>query len=289
MAFSEIQSGPGSPYPSDFVIYGSNFCDSDVLGDPRWWNPGGGNGDPDLPYLDLPNTSVAVSQDFDYFKAQFGADNNPLQVANFFEGVYSWSNTLGFNLIGPIKMVVQSDVWDYCEDCLITVRRKVTYQVVNSDGSVAVNIPLGEVNDYGTSTCDQGRPPIQINSCTVAPNEPIDNPSGGTQNISGGMWATDTDGTFTDGWTMGTDGYTPNRCGFPVNYDHWELCGLQVGSDNNVTGGVPFGTLTGFYHNIQVGIYVGLGQYVLPPLFVPCNPNKQRCPGSLPIGTAFTP
>jgi len=224
------------------------------------------------------------------FPAHFGAANNPIQIVNNDFGQGYPSNALGFNLVGPVEMVVESDEWSYCQGCTTTVARLVTYKVVNSDGSPAANIPLGEVNDYGSSNCTQGRPAIRINSCTVATNQNIPNPSGGTNNVSGGMWATDENGEFTDQWTMGSDGYAPVGCGFAVNYDHWQLCGLSTyfGSANT---GLTFATLTGTYYNNDVGVTIGGGHYFLPEGAVPdhCPPNNPNCRNAIPTGTVVTP
>jgi hypothetical protein len=215
-------------------------------------------------------------------------------MANDVAGQFYWSNTINFNLVGPTEMVVQDDEWDYCQGCKATVERFVTYKVMNSDGSAAANIPLGEAVDYGTSNCTGGpgggaRPSITIDSCTVADDQPIPNPSGGANNYSGGMWATMPDGTFTDGWSMGADGYTPSGCGFTVNYDHWQLCGLSYYGGTNV--GLTHATVTGFYHNNQIGINAGSTQYILPPIPIPssCAPKSLACPDRIPNGTVFTP
>ena len=187
-------------------------------------------------------------------------------------------------------MVVQDDLWDYCDGCSNTVRRRTTYKVVNSYGSAAKNIPLGEVNDYGTSTCYEGRHSVFMNSCTIPLGDPIPNPSGDPANTSDGMWATDSNGTFIDGWTMVIDGFSPSGCGFHVNYDHWQLCGLGKPQGNNLVNvGLTFATLTGFYHTNQVGINVGTTQRILPLYFAPCPPGTSGCLGSIPIGTEFTP
>lgn len=86
---------------------------------------------------------------------------------------------------------------------------------------------------------------------------------------------------------MGADGYTPALCGFSVNYDHWQLCGLSEYGGSNA--GLTLATVMGSYHPIQVDINVGPKQYDLPPLIVPCTPNTPGCPGSLPVNTVFTP
>jgi|SRR5579862_4102998 hypothetical protein len=103
------------------------------------------------------------------------------------------------------------------------------------------------------------------------------------------MWATDATGSFTDEWTMGGDGYLPQGCGFAVNYDHWQLCGLTNPESGSGNVGLTFATVTGFMHNNQIGIFSGLGTWVLPPFTAPCKPDTKNCPGSLPTGTGFEP
>ena len=286
MATTTLASGPSSPQPDEMVVYGTNFCGTQRSQGPVWWQD----------YVQFDNVAgytygwqlVGIANPLGNVSAQFGNTSNPFQISNYNFGVDYWSNTLGFNLIGPVEMAVQQDVWDHCVGCTTTVRRKVTYEVVNSDGSVAANIPLGEVMDLGTSGCFQGRPSITINSCTVAQGQSIGNPSGGTSNKSGGMWATDGNGEFTDSWTMGADGYTPAGCGFAANYDHWQLCGLTAPL-GSVNAGLTFATLTGLVDTNRIGINAGSKQYVLPVAIVPCPPNTPGCPGSIPVGTVFTP
>jgi hypothetical protein len=225
---------------------------------------------------------------------QFGGVNNPIQAITYINATqYVSSNTLNFNVIGPVEMVVQNDVWDYCDGCSLTVRRKTTYQVTNSDGSVAPNIPLGEVNDYASSNCDQGRPTMIINSCTVAQGDPIANPSGPPANQSNGMYATDGTGQFIDAWNMNGDNWTPAGCGYNVNYDHWQLCGMGQSGSTLINAGLTFATLTGYIQNREVGITVpnGIvsGSYVLPTNPITCPIDTSNCPNAMPNGTVIKP
>jgi len=225
----------------------------------------------------LPNTS-----------AKLGAANNQIGEINDF-GKAPPSNTVGFNLIGPNRMIVQQDLWKYCQNCTTAIERRVTYKVLNSDSSVAANRPIGEVVNLGSSTCTQGRPADRMNSCTVAKGSSIPNPSGGTANLSEGMWATDSYGQFTDAWSIGSDFYgTPAGCGFGVIYDHWQLCG--VGLDSELFGeymGLTFATPKGYIHNNAVGITVGTTTYVLPTNKTTCPANTPNCANSIPVGTVI--
>ncbi len=222
---------------------------------------------------------------------QFGAANNQIELVNY-EGTTGYpSSPVGYNLVGPDKMVVVDDVWDYCDRCTSTVRRKVKYQVLNSDGSPAPNIPLGELVSYGSSTCTLGRPIMDVNSCTVAQNEII---SDRDRIRSLGMYATDANGEFTDNWTMGADGYTPTGCGYNVNFDQWQLCGLAIRCSGGIctypNAGLTFASLKGWYHNDNIDNIIGTTDYILPnagPLI--CPPNVSGCPDAIPWGTIITP
>jgi hypothetical protein len=173
----------------------------------------------------------------------------------------------------------------------LTVRRKTTYQVTNSDGSVAPNIPLGEVNNYASSNCTQGRPSMLMNSCTVAKGQPIRNPDGPPANQSNGMYATDASGQFTDGWDMGSDNYTPAGCGYNVQYDQWQLCGMGRSGNNLINAGLTFGSVRGYIQNREVGIAFGMltHTYVLPTNPITCPIDTSNCPNAIPNGTAIKP
>jgi hypothetical protein len=293
--------------PAGMAINGTNFCGyADYAGAniPAWWFP------PGVSTIYWEDGACILNSHDQYFDgwmamqpyitlgtsaapAQFGAANNPIQAATLITGTqYLFSNTLNFNVIGPVHMVVQNDIYDHCDGCTTTVRRKTTYQVINSDGSIAKNIPLGEVTDYGSSSCSQGRPTMLINSCRFALGQPIGNPSGPPVSQSDGMWATDSNGQFTDNWTMGSGTYTPAGCGYSVNYDHWQLCGIGLDSQGYINAGLTFATLQGSINSNEVRISVGGHNYVLPGVstFPPgCQPNQTGCPNAIPNGTVITP
>jgi hypothetical protein len=309
MQLQSFQNQPGCPvdnYGHDAMqIYGQwpNCVEgiyTAVL--PLWWFPPGG---PDYRHIWQDNAvsacgmiygGAAITLGGSSVPPQFGAASNPIQSAEY-DGAshnYYLSNVLNFNLIGPVEMVVQNDVWDYCDGCSLTVRRKTTYKVTNSDGSVAPNIPLGEVNDYGSSNCNEGRPSMFMNSCTIAKGQPIGNPSGPPVNQSNGMYATDANGQFTDGWSMGGDNYTPAGCGYNVNYDHWQLCGIGLDSQNHeINAGLTFGTVSGYIQNRETGIRNTSGSnpkiYVLPTDPITCPQDQSGCPNAIPDGTVIKP
>lgn len=293
----------------EFYLTGTNFCGNAYGAGaklPAWWLP------PPSYLPSWPHCATAIHGDYidGYIwqgeitlggggvsgppVAQFGSAANPIQPMNDPQNNPVFGNTLNFNLIGPVKMVVTEDKYDFIVNT-VHVRRLTTYQVINSDGSTANNIPLGEVNDYGSSTCYEGRPFMNINSCTVATNDPIDNPSGPPQNKSAGMYATDTSGGFQDQWSMGKDTFTPPGCGYPVNYDHWQLCGYSYSLQSPwpyINTGLTFATLQGSIHTNYVTITLGGHDYILPglPNYPPnCQPNQTGCPNAIPNGTVVTP
>jgi hypothetical protein len=124
-------------------------------------------------------------------------------------------------------MVVQGDVMGKCAGCSTTVERLVTYQVMNFSGSSVNVIPIGEVYTQAPGwSCTQPRPGISTTPCS----------EGST---------TESDGTFTDDWSLNSDVYTPVGCGTTGNnVDDWEWC-----ATNN-----SIGKLTGWSHTNAVSI-----------------------------------
>ena len=79
--------------------------------------------------------------------ALLGPANNPITGVNIdpeTQAVYTSAPFL-FNLIGPYEMTVVSDYSVCCKNCDTTVQRNTQYRVLNSDGSPAANIPIGEI------------------------------------------------------------------------------------------------------------------------------------------------
>jgi hypothetical protein len=68
------------------------------------------------------------------------------------------SDGAGFTLDGPIYMTVVSDGWDYCKGCSTTVRRNVTYQIMNASGASSNAIPICEAVTQTPSTCTPAVP-----------------------------------------------------------------------------------------------------------------------------------
>ncbi len=135
--------------------------------------------------------------------------------------------------VGPDHMVVQSDLIGFCTGCSTTMERDVTYNVQypDPDDTPAKNIKICEtIKEPNPSdwNCNQPEPGTKTNVCVVDDS------------------TTDSSGNFTDGWTLGADGYTPAGCGHSLT-DKW----LQDVS-NNVQ--VPFGTLMGFIHTNAIKI-----------------------------------
>jgi hypothetical protein len=191
------------------VAYGIFHCRS------AW---GGGCSDNGLPPVITP--------------ALLGPANNPITGVNIdpeTQAVYP-SAPLPFNLIGPYEMTVVSDYWVYCKNCDTTVQRNTQYRVLNSDGSPAANIPIGEImGPFTDYDCSQPPSGSVINSCTLATGEITG--SGVTRIKSAGMGATNGGGEFTDQWSLASDAYTPAGCGLS-RVDQWQLCGLAYTSSS---------------------------------------------------------
>jgi len=159
------------------------------------------------------------------------------------------SNQSPFTLDGPFNMVVQpnSDIMGKCNGCSTTVQRLVTYKVMNLSGSAAGAIAAGESYTPASGwNCTQTQPGVSIELCSLG-------------------FITNSDGTFTDGWTLSSDGYTPAGCGETGNnVDEWQWC--------PTTPPTGIGKLTGWVKSLSVSI----NSYVNPP-----NP--------MPGGTVINP
>ncbi len=136
------------------------------------------------------------------------------------------SNSATFQVNGPYHMIVEGDLTDKCTGCSTTVRRRVTYQVQNFDGTNAGATWIAEDIAFSGWSCNQ-QEGHQFAQCS--------------QNDQ-----TSSSGTFTDGWTMSSDAYTPTGCGFNVTYDHWQWCQHSPPQ--------TLGTLTGYVHTDKVSI-----------------------------------
>jgi len=136
------------------------------------------------------------------------------------------SNSATFVVNGPYHMIVEGDVTDKCSGCSTTVRRRVTYQIQNFDGTNAGATWMGEDFNDGSSSCT---PNTQPTSAPCSAN-----------------FQTPSNGLFTDGWSMNSDSYTPPGCGVTVNYDHWQWCQHSPPQ--------TLGTLTGYIHTDKISI-----------------------------------
>lgn len=134
------------------------------------------------------------------------------------------SNAATFQVDGPYHMIVQSDVTGHCSGCKTTVERDITYQVQNFGGTNAGTTWIGENIAFSGWSCNQ-QEGHKYTQCQ--------------QN-----YQTTSSGTFTDGWSMSSDAYTPAGCGFNVTYDHWQWCQHSPAQ--------TLGTLTGYVHTDQV-------------------------------------
>ena len=123
----------------------------------------------------------------------------------------------------PSYLIVEDDVIGTCNGCNTTVKRFVTYQVTNSDGTAAPNIGIGENASRTGWTCSQSEPGFNPTSCSAG-------------------FTTNSAGDFADGWTLSADGYTPIGCGANLT-DEWMAC-----PSTNV------GHLAGYIHDNAVSI-----------------------------------
>jgi hypothetical protein len=152
------------------------------------------------------------------------------------------SNKSSFTLDGPFNMVVQSDTMGLCNGCSTTVKRNVKYKIMNLSGSSAGAIPIGEsYTPVSGWNCTQSRPSVSLTLCSA----------GDTAN---------SDGTFTDGWSLASDGFTPAGCGETGNnVDEWQWCATSPAT--------PVGKLTGWVKTSTVSI----NNYVNPPSAMPAG------------------
>jgi hypothetical protein len=149
-------------------------------------------------------------------------NNNVTVTAN---GVPSSPATLTID--GPYHMIVQDDRTGPCSGCQTTVRRLVTYQIQNFSGTNAGVLNLGEDISFSSWNCQQSWPGASTNSCATNPATTLSS------------------GIFTDGWTLGSDAFTPAGCGNNV-IDHWQWCGHSPAQ--------TLGTLTGYQHTDHISI-----------------------------------
>jgi hypothetical protein len=152
-----------------------------------------------------------------------GANVGNWSVVYSVGGVAATPNPLTFQVDGPAKMTVTSDVSGHCSGCRTTVARFVTYQVYNLSGSTVSNLPICENIQLSSWTCSQSQPTASVNTCFV----------------NNGV--TTAGGSFTDQWTLNSDSWTPVGCGFGSIHDTWQYPYHQ----SSPTIIVPFGTLNG--------------------------------------------
>jgi hypothetical protein len=156
------------------------------------------------------------------------------------------SNGVAITVDRPAYMVVQQDFLGQCDGCSSTVVRLVTYQVTNYSGTPAGAVPVCETPTLTNWSCNQAQGPTSVQVCTGSP------------------YTTNPDGTFTDGWSLASDVYTPIGCGFDI-VDKWFYA-------PSPTVQKPIGTLTGYVHTDAVSI-----NGVVNP------------PNTLPVGTVINP
>jgi hypothetical protein len=130
------------------------------------------------------------------------------------------SNSATFQVDGPYHMIVQSDTTGKCSGCTTTVRRLITYQIQNFSGTNAGTTAIGEIVTTTGWSCTQSNAGFVSTPCSAnSQTTPL--------------------GTFIDGWTLASDGYTPRGCGENVT-DHWQWCAHSPAQ--------TLGTLTGYAH-----------------------------------------
>jgi hypothetical protein len=121
-------------------------------------------------------------------------------------------------------MSVVADQLRKCSGCTTTVQRLVTYQVKNFSNSNVGAIPIGETAAESGWNCNQSDPGTSTSPCSAG-------------------YQTNSNGQFTDGWSLASDGYTPTGCGDNVD-DHWLWC----------PAGTSIGHLKGYLHTNAVSI-----------------------------------
>jgi hypothetical protein len=123
-------------------------------------------------------------------------------------------------------MIVQSDVTGKCSGCQTAVKRDVTYQIQNFSGTLANATWIGESPVDTGWGCTQAFPGSHFSACSA-------------------NYVTNAGGTFTDEWSISSDGFTPVGCGFNVT-DPWQWCKHSPAQ--------TLGTLTGYIHNDHIKI-----------------------------------
>ena len=131
-------------------------------------------------------------------------------------------------------MVVVSDNTIYCGGCSTAIQRKVTYRVmVNSQ--LAANTQVCEAPLSSTAT----NPPCSANSQN-APSPQI--------TACASPIVTDSNGQFTDTWSVNSDAWGPPGCGNAINNDTWQT------NQSPTTPIIPFGMLSGGTYTNSVTI-----------------------------------
>jgi len=228
-------SGPGNTVPridsvtpntvtvgtsvSSVTIAGAGFGSAPVVNLPQGVTVLGGQGSTDTQII-LNNVSVSIN-------APIGP-NSMTVTAKGTDGSSQTSNSGAFTLDGPFYMTVLSDNMGKCQNCTTTVERFVQYQVVNLSGANAGTTRIGEsYTQVAGWNCTQTRPSTSTTLC-----------SAGVSTASGG--------TFTDGWTLNSDSYTPSGCGETGNNtDHWQWCAPSPARTiGTLTGGCKTNSVT---------------------------------------------
>jgi hypothetical protein len=160
-------------------------------------------------------TSVSIST-----SAQIGVNNITVSA-----GAVS-SSPAPFTIDGPDHMVVIDDQVATCSGCTTAVARFMTYRVIKFNLSPANAIPIGEVVSTSDWNCGGAFPGVVTTSCAA----PVQ-----TQ--------TQSDGSFTDLWTLSSDSFSPAGCGDNI-VDHWQWCSAPK----------TVGTLSGYVHTNAINI-----------------------------------
>lgn len=128
----------------------------------------------------------------------------------------------------PAYMLVTNDYTGFCGVCTTTVSRVTTYRVMLANGIQAGTMAICENVANPNWNCLQPRPPNSTTSCSA----PI---------------STNSDGTFTDIWSLNSDAFTPVGCG-------WDTTDTWVHLTTPSLAQVPFGTLQGHVHTDHISI-----------------------------------
>jgi hypothetical protein len=201
------------------TISGSGFGSSPTVNLPQGVTVLGGQGSSNTQII-LNNAAISIN-------APIGP-NSITVTTKATDGTNQTSNQGAFTLDGPSYMVVKLDTMGKCNGCSTIVKRFVTYQVTNLSGSATGSIPIGEsLTQVAGWNCTQSRPVFNTTSC-----------SQGATTLS--------DRTFTDGWSLGSDGYTPTGCGETGNnVDEWKWCATSTPTNiGALTGGCKTNSVT---------------------------------------------